>query len=82
LNIALFDEIQTLSEANSLHPTALVKEEVILELVEEDTIKVIEVNSEHVSKKSSVGKWIGLASIGIAAVAVGVAGYQRYVQKK
>ncbi|KAI8888266.1 hypothetical protein K501DRAFT_210725 [Backusella circina FSU 941] len=84
LNIALFDEVQQLSEANSLHPTILTKEEVILELVEEETIKVIEVNTTNQEKKksSSVGKWLGLASLSIAAIAVGVAGYQRYVQKK
>lgn len=79
LNIALFDEIQALSEAGKLVPSIVnAEEEVIVLHLEED------VNEPPVVKKSGYSKsqqWTGIASVVVAAVAVGAAVYQRYYKK-
>lgn len=86
LNIDLFDEIQKLSEAGQLASSLIqptVEEEVIVELKEirVETTQQAEPKKNHACG-SSAAKCIGAVTVGIAAIAVGAALYQRYYIKK
>lgn len=79
LNIALFDEIQELSEAGKLVPSSIQAEEevIVLELEPDNTPPV-----KPVVKKTTSGyKWVGIVSVGVAVVAIGAVVYQRYNKK-
>lgn len=86
LNIQLFDEIQELSEAGKLVPSIIQEEEEVIVALEEEVIE-IQVNQDAVPAKqprktSSTSTWIAAATVGIAAIAVGAAVYQRYYSHK
>jgi heme oxygenase len=92
LNIDLFDEIQALSEAGQLAPSLIqtqveeeeeiveLKEEIIEVQVTEREVKKPHHHHHHHSKKRT--NWIGIVTVGVAAIAIGAAVYQRYYSQK
>lgn len=89
LNIALFDEIQELSEAGKLARTVIQskleeEEEVIVETIE---VEVSVAETTEVPKKKTTSKYsatsvVGGITLAVAAVAIGATVYQRYYTKK
>lgn len=89
LNIALFDEIQELSEAGKLARTVIQskleeEEEVIVETIE---VEVSVAETTEVPKKKTTSKYsatsvVGGITLAVAAVAIGATVYQRYYAKK
>lgn len=82
LNIALFDEIQELSDAGVLASSLIqptTEEEVIVELKE----ILVETTQQAEPKKNGSGfKCISAVTVAVAAIAIGAALYQRYYVKK
>lgn len=83
LNIALFDEIQELSDAGQLASSIIqptVQDEILIEL-KEIQVEVTEQVEPKKNGSSTFGR-IGAVTMGVAAIAVGAAIYQRYYLKK
>ncbi|KAG0168484.1 hypothetical protein DFQ28_006946 [Apophysomyces sp. BC1034] len=86
LNIAVFDEVQELSEANKLVPTvdpAAEDEQEIISLEEVD-VKIETVRSVAPKKgcRCSGRHWVAAITVGVAVVAIGAAVYQQYARRK
>lgn len=86
LNIALFDEIQELSDAGKLASTiiqtTMEEEEIIVETIEVEVSVTETSESPKKSSKCSTTSWVGGITIAVAAIAVGATVYQRYYAQK
>ncbi|KAI7902125.1 heme oxygenase-domain-containing protein [Cokeromyces recurvatus] len=75
LNIALFNEIQELSETNKLTATMIQQKEEKLDVNDQE--------HQEMNKETSVTitKWFSLITVTVATIAIGTAIYQRYYKK-
>ncbi|KAI9480330.1 MAG: heme oxygenase-domain-containing protein [Benjaminiella poitrasii] len=77
LNIALFNEIQELSEAGVLVRSSIQNEEAVIE------VQPVLGEEQQESKKSfNTTKWISILTVSVAAAAIGTALYHRYYSQR